>query len=155
MPTTFSRYLPLIVLVSITALAAGAIEGAWMPHFMGLFLVTFSMFKFFDLPGFADGFQKYDLLGKRCRAWALLYPFLELGLGLAYLAQWKPEMTSISTIILMSFGSLGVFNALRKGLCLKCACMGTALNVPLTTVAIIENFGMILMALYMFFSYRI
>jgi hypothetical protein len=58
-------YLPLIVIVLLTlasacAKQAGGVGGwnwmSWMHDFMGLFLVVFSMFKFFDLRGFADGF---------------------------------------------------------------------------------------------------
>ena len=62
---------------------------AWMHDFMGLFLVVFSMFKFFDMEGFADGFQMYDLLAKPFRPYAYVYPFIELALGLGYLAHWR------------------------------------------------------------------
>jgi hypothetical protein len=55
-----------------------------MHYFMGLFLVIYSMFKIFDLSGYADGFEMYDLLAKRVRAYAYVYPFVELALGLAY-----------------------------------------------------------------------
>ena len=51
---------------------------AWMADFMGFFLIVFAMFKLFDLRGFADGFQKYDLLAMRCRPYALGYPLLDL-----------------------------------------------------------------------------
>jgi hypothetical protein len=53
-----------------------------MHDFMGFSLVEFSMFKFFNIEGFADGFQMYDLLAKPLRPYAYLYPFMELGLGL-------------------------------------------------------------------------
>ena len=49
----------------------------------------------------------------------------------------------------MTFGALGVLLALAKGLDLKSACMGNTLNVPLSTVAIIEDVGMAIMALTM------
>ena len=84
-------YLPLIVLTTIAVLVAAAIYRSYGPGinpvramhaFMGFFLVAFAMLKLFDLPGFADGFQMYDLLAKRSRTYALLYPFLELALGL-------------------------------------------------------------------------
>ncbi len=45
-----------------------------MHYFMGLFLVIYSMFKIFDLNGYADGFEMYDLLAKRVRAYAYMYP---------------------------------------------------------------------------------
>jgi YHS domain-containing protein len=151
-------YIPLIVIVGLAMLAATAKQGhypaawdwmAWMHDFMGFFLVMFSMFKFFDLEGFADGFQMYDLLAKRLRGYAYVYPFLELALGLGYLSHWQPLVVYSATVVLMVFGSLGVFRALAQGLDLECACMGTVLKVPLSTVALTEDLGMAAMAAVM------
>ena len=156
-PPRWHRYIPLIVLVALALLAAAAKQvdyGAWngrsaMHDFMGLFLLSFSMLKLFDLNGFADGFQKYDLLAQRSRPYALLYPFLELALALGYLSHWQPQAVYVATIILMSFGAVGVFYALAKGRDLTCACMGSSLSVPLSTVAVVEDVGMAVMALLM------
>jgi hypothetical protein len=151
----WTDYLPLMVILSLTLLAACAKQAAygagwawagWMHDFMGFFLVTFSMFKFFNLEGFADGFQMYDLLAKPVRPYAYVYPFIELALGLAYLAHWQPAATYTATVVVMVFGSLGVVRALVKGLDLDCACMGTVLSVPLSTVALVEDLGMAAMA---------
>ena len=67
---TWRDYIPLIVVVTLTLLAAGAKQVAydrwswmpWMQDFMGFLMVVFSMFKLFDLKGYADIFQQYDLL---------------------------------------------------------------------------------------------
>ncbi len=151
----WTDYLPLLIIVGLTLLAACAKEFAyqgawnwpnWMHNFMGFFLVVFSMFKFFNLEGFADGFQMYDLLAKPFRPYAYAYPFLELGLGLGYLARWQPVIIYSATIIIMVFGALGVLRALAKGLDVECACMGTVLSVPLSTVALVEDLGMAVMA---------
>jgi hypothetical protein len=149
-----SDYLPLVVILALTSLAAaakamtgGAWDGRdWMHDFMGLFLVVFAMFKFFDLSGFADGFQMYDLLAKPFRPYAYAYPFIELGLGLGYLAQWRLPLIYGVTIAVMLFGALGVIRALQRGLDIRCACMGTVLKVPLSTVALTEDLGMAVMA---------
>ena len=117
---------------------------------MGFFLVVFALLKLFDLPGFADGFQMYDLLAKNFRPYAFVHPFIELALGLAYLAFWRPTTVYLATIIVLGFGALGVINALRRGLDINCACMGNTLKVPLSTVALVENLGMVAMALVMF-----
>lgn len=151
----WTDYIPLMVIIALTLLAACAKQYAyaddwswmlWMHDFMGFFLVVFSMFKFFNMEGFADGFQMYDLLAKPFRPYAYIYPFVELGLGLSYLAHWQPHAIYTATIVVMLFGSLGVLNALRKGLDLECACMGTVLHVPLSTVALVEDLGMAAMA---------
>lgn len=152
-----SAYTPLLVILLLTALAAVAKQFAspgwsgmvWMHDFMGFFLVVFSMVKLFDLRAFASGFAKYDLLAARSRFYALLYPFLELALGLAYLAQWQPRATYLATVILLGFGTLGVINTMRRGEQLNCACMGGILNVPVSSVTLAENLGMSAMALAM------
>jgi hypothetical protein len=153
--SSWTDYIPLIVIVALALAAAAAKEfsygGAWkwmtwMQDFMGFFLVTFSMFKFFDLPGFADGFQMYDLLARPVRGYAYVYPFIECALGLSYLARWRLDWVYGATVVVMIFGALGVINALRKGLDLECACMGTVLKVPLSTVALLEDLGMAVMA---------
>lgn len=162
--SSWADYLPLVVIVTLTLLGACAKQFAyfagagggwdwmrWMHDFMGFFLIVFSMFKFFNLEGFADGFQMYDLLAKPFRPYAYLYPFIELGLGLGYLAHWQPAVIYTATVVVMVFGSLGVFNALRKGLDVNCACMGTVLKVPLSTVALTEDLGMAAMAAAMLF----
>lgn len=154
---SWSDYIPLFVLILFSLLAAAALQFPWevvagsvlMQHFMGLFLVMFAMFKFFDLEGFADGFQMYDLLAKRSRAYAFVYPFLELGLGLGLLTGWRPDILFGLLIALMVFGALGVAKALREGLDINCACMGTTLKVPLSTVALTEDLGMAAMAAVM------
>jgi hypothetical protein len=152
-------YVPLLALVLVAFLVATALARSygpdansahWMHDFMGFFLVVFALLKLFDLPGFADGFQMYDLLAKRVRLYALLYPFLELALGLAYLSFWRPVTVYLATIVLLGFGALGVISALRRGLDVNCACMGNTLKVPLSTVALLENLGMAGMALVMY-----
>lgn len=153
-------YLPLIVIVGVAVLAATASQYAqgicdgknWMRQFMGIFLVIFAMFKLFDLPGFADGFQKYDLIAKRYRPYALVYPFIELALGLAYLAHFNSVATNFALVIVMTIGTLGVLTALQKGLDVACACLGTVLKVPLSTVAVVEDVGMAVMAAIMLFT---
>lgn len=168
LPTRATRswrdYVPLFALVLVSLLVATALGRSygpdanpahWMHDFMGFFLVVFALLKLFDLPGFADAFQMYDLLAKHSRPYALLYPFIELALGLAYLAFWRPTTVYLATILILGFGALGVINALRRGLDVNCACMGNTLKVPLSTVALIENLGMVAMALVMFLRVKL
>lgn len=150
------RYKPLLVIIATVAFSSAAlalVDGhihRFMECFMGLFFVNFAMFKLINLQGFADGFAMYDLIAKRSRAYALAFPFIELGLGLMYLAAFLPIMTNILTLILMLVSGAGVIKAIITGdKHLQCACLGTRLNVPLSTVSVIENFGMASMAIFM------
>lgn len=154
--SSISSYLPLLVLILIAVLASVAItygiQGGsllWMHYFMGLFLCQFAMLKLFDLEGFAEGFQMYDLIAKRFRPYALLYPFIELGLGLSYLAMTSPFLTYLLTLLVMAVSIIGVVKALAKGMNIYCSCMGTILRVPLSTVTLSEDIGMGIMAILM------
>ncbi len=145
-------YWPLIVILVIVLLASLALDAAEVPFmhgFMGLFLAIFAMFKFLDLKGFADGFQTYDLIAQRWRSYAYAYPFLELGLGLAYLSSFLPTLTYTATLLLMIISAAGVLRSIVSGRKIHCACLGTVLKVPLSTVSAVENIGMGLMAAIM------
>ncbi|MBN9542391.1 MAG: hypothetical protein J0G32_01165 [Alphaproteobacteria bacterium] len=116
--------------------------------FMGYFFIFFSLFKFFDLDGFVEGFSKYDIIAKKSRVYGYVYPFLELFLGISYLESSNIVLTNILTFILMEISGVGVILSIKSGRKIKCACLGNILNVPLSVVSIVENFGMGAMALY-------
>lgn len=148
---TFMRYWPLFALIIVASLAAIALAPSlemrhWMHYFMGFFLCQFAMLKLFHPAGFAEGFQKYDILAMKFPIYAYLYPILELGLGLGYLSFFVPVLIYILTIIILGIGAVGVIKALFKGLDVRCACMGTVLDVPLSTVTLIEDLVMVAMA---------
>jgi hypothetical protein len=149
------RYRPLFVLILIALLGAAALIWgkdnlfAGMHYFMGLFFLLFAMLKLFHPSDFADGFQMYDLVAKKSRGYAMVYPYIELALGLAYLSFFNPMVTYVVTIVVMGVGAIGVILALRKGLNVRCACMGTILDVPLSTVTLTEDIGMMVMAIVM------
>ncbi|MFT5904991.1 MAG: hypothetical protein ACI9E1_000580 [Cryomorphaceae bacterium] len=156
-----AQYAPLVTIIGLAVLGSIALskhEGYTMDRFMhlfmGLFLLQFSALKLFDVRGFAKGFAKYDLLAMRSRPYGLIYPFLELTLALGYLAGGAIWIY-IATFILMGFGAVGVLGALAKGLDTNCACLGTSLKVPLSTVAITENVSMAVMAIFMFTTHTI
>ncbi len=124
----------------------------WMHYFMGNFLMMFSILKIFHPAQFADGFTMYDILAKRTRIYAYAYPYIELTLGTLYLSFISPTLTYILTILIFTFSSVGVIKALLQGLDINCPCMGSILNVPLSTVTLTEDIGMVLMALMLFLA---
>lgn len=149
-------YWPLLSLIVVCVLAAVAIAShttlngyTWMHNFMGIFFVVFGLLKSFNPQKFADGFSMYDLLAKWLRPYAYVYICLELLLGLFYLSYFYPTFTYSLTLVLMVFSSLGVITALRRGLKVNCACMGSVLKVPLSTVTLSEDLVMALMSIIM------
>ena len=137
----------LVGIVALVELTAGAFE--WMRamgNFMGGFFVAFSFFKLLDLRGFVDSFQTYDVLARPVRAYGYAYPFIELGLGVAYLAGFAPVVTNLVTLTVMLLGLVGVSQALLQKRRIQCACLGTVFNLPMSKVTFIEDGLMAAMA---------
>lgn len=117
-----------------------------MTRFMGGFFLVFSFFKLLDLAGFAGAYRSYDIVAKSFPAWGYTYPFVELALGVGYVLNWNPLALNTITLLVMAIGSVGVFRALLRRSAIQCACLGTALKLPMTKVALLEDLGMAGMA---------
>jgi len=142
----FAAVLIGILLVSlIYELANGFSARDFMRVFMGVFFLVFAAFKLLDLPGFVMSYIGYDIIAKRWMTYAYIYPFIELALALGYFL--KAESTNIFTLIFMAIGSTGVLQQLLRGSKIRCACLGTYIQLPLTTVSLIEDLAMGIMAL--------
>lgn len=120
-----------------------------MGNFMAGFFIVFGFFKLLDLPGFVRTYRTYDLLAKAVPGWGWVYPFVELALGAAYLLGLMPVVTSLVTLVVMLIGAAGVGIALANKQRIRCACLGTVLNLPMTTVTLVEDLGMAAMAAVM------
>jgi len=124
----------------------------WMNFFMAGFFITFSFFKFLNLKGFAESYAMYDLLAMRVKSYGYLYPFIELALGIAFLTHFDPQITYITTIVVMGFSSIGVIKSVLDKKKIRCACLGAVFNLPMSTVTIIEDLLMVGMAFFMLWS---
>jgi copper chaperone CopZ len=148
----FKTYQPLLVIVSMITLVSlknWPDREALMLNFMAGFFIVFGSFKLFDLAGFKSAFSTYDLLAQKWSSYGLVYPFLELLLGFAFLYRNRLDYALWGSILLMGFGSLGVINALRQNKQIRCACLGTSLNLPMSTITLIEDLVMVIMSIMM------
>jgi copper chaperone CopZ len=151
----WTTYRPLLVLVALlglvpaVALGDGITVHAWMRWFMAGFFLSFSYFKLLDVKAFADAYRMYDWIAKAVPAWGLAYPLVELGLGLAYAADWAPTATNWITLVLMLVGAGGVIQSNLQKKSIRCACLGTVFNLPMSTVTIVEDLSMAAMAVWM------
>lgn len=158
----WTDYKPLIIIVTfclILSLAQNQFDifhpESLMCSFMGYFFVFLSLFKFFDLKGFVEGFSTYDLITQRAPFYGYAYPFIEFFLGLAYLTNFQLVAINLITVVVMGISGVGVLKSILSGQKVKCACLGTILNVPLGTISVFENFGMGAMAAYGMIMYFI
>lgn len=146
---------PLLIILGYIAIATVLLnyqrenwDGA-MLDFMGLFFIVFSFFKILDLKGFPDSFRMYDPLAKVVPAYAWVYPFIETALGLMFLMRFEIPIALISTLIILGITTVGVTKILLDKKSIQCACLGTALKLPMTEATFIENTIMIVMAVVM------
>jgi len=150
------RYLPLLILFGQSAIAALSLSlhadfwHLFMRNFMGLLFFQFSFLKLINLKQFSEGFRKYDFIAKKVQKYSIIYPFIELSLGVLFLAGFFMKPISFAAIALSVIGIISVLIAIKNKLDVKCVCMGTVLDVPLSTVTLVENLVMGLMAFYLF-----
>jgi hypothetical protein len=158
---TWKNYMPLIVIISIIFLTAIIISihdaelGTFaiqktISYFMIGFFLTFSTFKLVDLPGFAHGYETYDLLAQKMPWYGYAYPFIELFFGFAMILMPFSKGLLIGEFVVMAFSGLGVAIKIATKEDFMCACLGTFLKIPLTKVTLIEDFGMAALALILF-----
>jgi len=123
-----------------------------MLDFMGLFYIIFSFFKILDIKGFSMSFRMYDPLAKQAPIYGYIYPFIEVILGLMFLIRYEVNIALILTLIVLGITTIGVTQTLLNKRSIKCACLGTTLNLPMTEATFIENALMIIMAFSLIFS---
>lgn len=146
-------YIAGVTLLASVAVHDLAAEGL-MRRFMAGFFIVFSFFKLLDWPGFVRSYRMYDLIAAAIPIWAWAYPLIELALGTLYLLGIAPRMVNSVTLLLMAVGAVGVFRALRSGGRIRCACLGSVLNLPMTSVTLVEDLAMAAMALAMLAVHR-
>lgn len=164
----FATYYPLLLIIGFilicsvfvqigqaqnSGVAASISSSETMRFFMAGFFIVFAFFKLLNVSAFANAYAGYDLLAARWRGWGVVYPFVELALGLAYLAAWQLQATLWITVAVMGFSALGVIQAVLSQRKIQCACLGTVFALPMSTVTIVEDVGMVLMAVLMLSAY--
>lgn len=155
--SSFKKFLPLIVIFSsiflftiIASILHGSLDIAFsMRMMMGSFFAIFGLFKIFNLRAFADAYSTYDILAKRSRAYAFIYPFLELLIAALYLADIGGIYRDVFTFVLMTVSTIGVIQKIKEKEEIPCACLGKVFKIPMTSVTLIEDVVMALEALIM------
>jgi hypothetical protein len=153
-PTTILAYWPIATVYVISALLAfytvqWHVYQDYMSHWMGFVLVFFGLIKLSDIAGFAYGFAQYDPLAKRSAVYAQTYPFLEIFLGVLFIAQLLILPAILVTLVVYSASLWGALKSMMKKEELHCVCLGTYFKLPLSTVTILEASFMIVMCIWM------
>ena len=146
---------PLFIALSFISLIAWYLSigsdsiNTFMNFFMGIYFVVFGLSKIIDLKNFPKSFAMYDPIASNFSFYGWAYPFVELALGVMFIAQFFPFVAIVSTIILLSITTFGVIKVLISDTEIECACLGTWMKLPMTKATFIENFIMLFMAAWM------
>ncbi|MFI5241024.1 MAG: heavy metal-binding domain-containing protein [Microgenomates group bacterium] len=147
----FKTYQPLIIIISLISFVSLVSSGLdfklFLMNFMSGFFLVFSGFKLLDLNGFAQGYSTYDLIARKFYHYGFIYPFIELFFGISYLLGYNYSWINFAVIIVMGISGLGVLESIMKKRKFQCACLGTIIKVPLSEITLIEDFGMVVMAI--------
>ena len=155
---SLQTFMPLITIFSIVV--AITVAHQWYYGFnvhdamriiMASFFLVFASFKLINLHQFAEAYAMYDIIAKRLYWYGYIYPFIELGLGIAYLLNWRPKFVNIFTLCIMLVCAAGVFIELRSGKKIVCACLGAVFKIPMTYVTLLEDLMTAVMAAIMLF----
>lgn len=155
--TSRKEYIKLIVLyafIFIIATIMSTFQGfnwqEWMRWFMGGFFIIFGSFKLIGYEMFVDMFPDYDIVAKRYRFYAYLFPFLQLGLGMAFILNGAALPVAIPALIISAVSAYGVFKAVAmEHHSVHCACLGNIIKLPLSTVSLYEDISMAIMSAIM------
>ena len=118
----------------------------WMRQFMAGFFLVLSFFKLLDIPAFAMSYSSYDIVAKKWSGYGFVYPFIELGLGIAFLIPAFNFWTNAVTLLVMGISIIGVLQSVLNKRKIQCACLGAVFKLPMSTITIIEDSLMIVMS---------
>ena len=71
------------------------------------------------------------------------------------LMRYEIKIALIITLIVLGITTIGVTKTLLDKKSIRCACLGTALKLPMTEATFIENIIMIAMAISMLTNYTV
>ena len=148
-------FLPLIIIFA--TITVFSVIASWyrqvftyqsiMIDFMAGFFIVFGGFKLIKLSAFAEAYAMYDIISMKVKTYGYIYPFIEVGLGLAFLLRFQIDTIAWITLVLMIINSIGAYNGIRDKKILMCACLGTVFKLPMSFVTLGEDTLMALMAL--------
>jgi hypothetical protein len=146
------QYWPLLIITLYAGVLSFVLMNStqtFMYRFMGFFLSFFAIFKWVDIKGFLEGFKEYDLFSRVFPPYLIIYPIVEASIGIMYVSLRSIKIANYTLIAVMGINAISVIYALIKRRKINCACLGTAIKLPLTVVSLFEIVLMLAMGVLM------
>lgn len=120
---------------------------AFIRWYLGIFMLGFATIKLLEYKIFVLAFSTFDILAKRIKAYAYIYPLIILGLSVTYLIDILPYLRNIATLIIALVASIGIIQDVYiKRNQLSCGILGKIIRMPFTTIGLIECAALISMS---------
>ena len=149
----YSRLIVTLSIVIIFGIVLSFVNGfSWltlMDYWMGGYFLAFGIMQAWSLKKSAAMLRGYDPLAKLFVPYGFAYPFIQVGLGLAYFFMiWPITVSAIASIVLL-INTIGVERVIRNKEVVRCGCLGDGMNVPVSRVTLTENTIMFGMTVFM------
>jgi uncharacterized membrane protein YphA (DoxX/SURF4 family) len=113
----------------------------------GLIFLAAALPKIADLSGFASSVHNFHLEAvipmAATNLLAMTIPWVELVAGLALLAGVRPRAGAIVYTVLLAVFTIGVAQAMARGLSFECGCFGKAGSATIGAKKLVENLAML------------
>ncbi len=159
--STIRPYYRLLILACIVLAGSvlGALQSAtfwdtWMRLFMGLYLVSFGLLQTVSLQKTAAMLRQYDPLAQKIAPYGYVLPLLLLLLGMLFLADKAMLVAAVVALLVAGITLTGVVKTMTAKKTVRCACLGTVIDVHVGWVTFVENAIMVGMALLMIIAAR-
>jgi len=147
---TYKPVLIIVLFVSIfSVISANGDFIDLINNLLSGFFVVFSFFKLVDFEGFTTSFTNYDIIARKFKFYAIIYPFIEFFLGVLYFLNIYPSFTNFGTVIIIGIGLIGIVQSVVYNRGLPCACLGNVFNLPVNKFTILVYSCILMMSSFL------
>lgn len=140
----YRKYIAVLIFIALAATLMSTLISFrfldWIRWFVGSSLLLFGGFKLISYESFLDVFPLYDPIAKRFRWYAVIYPFVEVILGVFFILDMVSGFRNVSTLALMGVGLYNLTQSLqRRGPSKQHTMLGHFLKLPMSTGLLFED----------------
>jgi hypothetical protein len=143
----------IFVFLLTAATIMGTLDGfnllEWIRWFMGGFMIIFGGLKLVGIEVFIKVFPLYDVIARKVPIYKYLFSLIQVFIGLLYLLGSMSYARDITTVLIGLSGFIGMTKIVSRKGHVKLSYLGTIIKLRFSTVTLIENGVMVVLALIM------
>lgn len=140
----YRKFIALLVFIALSATLMSTLISFrvldWIRWFVGSSFLVFGGFKLISYESFLEVFPRYDIIAHRFRWYAMIYPFLQVVIGICFILDMFDGFRNVLALAMVGTGLVGVVTALQhRGPSKQHTLLGQAFKLPMTTGLLFEN----------------